>query len=46
MDDERKEYFHSKNREKFLTHKIHAIQKIKSELKKNPGPTFNQFPKR
>ena len=46
MEDNRKEYFHSKNCEKYRTQKAVATEIFKDKMFKNKGPTFDQLPKR
>ena len=45
-DDERKEYFHSKNVEKYLTNKLVPTERFKDKMFKNSAPTFQNLPKR
>jgi len=40
IDDERKEYFHSKNLAKYMTTRLLPTEKLKDDLLNNKGPTF------
>jgi len=40
IDDERKEYFHSKNMSRFLTTKMLPTERLMDKLINNRGPTF------
>ena len=46
VEDERKEYFHSKKVEKMLTIKRLPAERLKVFLFYNKNPTFEQLPKR
>ena len=46
VNDERKEYFHSKTMEKYRTLKMLPLERLKVKLFHNRTPTFTQLPKR